>query len=299
MRLKRLLLRARNNDLLNMFSQDNIRDEQYINKNLFGSSISIFSEWVYKADMQYASYDRMVAVFTKPISLSSRGNSRLFASDIIYAKTKENQAIVNVSTWEEVDQLDLFKGPVNRIKIFFVIYDNMIKFAVEDIYQSIPQSVLFEMMKSIIERCFLNSLTAEDGHTISVYNPDDFEILIDYSEEDFEGIFNSSKRKKKVVFGIDTQNEADELINSGQLVYSLKADSILHNVFAFARARAIQDGIVRYTIKCEDENGKTASIESVGNDILLDTWQTMPRISISDNATDEDLHNELFNFLGN
>lgn len=282
-----------------MFSPVNIRDEQYVNKNLFGGNISIFSEWVYEADMQYASYDRMVAVFTRPINLSSRGNSRLFASDVIYAKTKENQAIVNVSTWEEVDQLDLFKGPVSRIKIFFVVYDNMVKFAVEDIYQSIPQNVLYEMMKSIIERCFLNSLTAEDGHAISVYNPDDFEILIDYSEEDFEVIFNLSKRKKKIVFGIDTQNEADELINSGQLVYSLRADSILQRVFAFARARATQDGIVRYTIKCEDENGKTASIESVENDILLDTWQAVPRISISDNATGEDLHNELFNFLGN
>lgn len=295
LKLNRYLLRTLNSDLTNVFSEANINDENFTEKTLFNESLKVYNGEPYQDNTPYASYDSLISTFTKPELIYTRSNKKLFLCNILYAKTKNEQSIVNVETWDETSHLDIFNGPANRLKVYFIFYDNIIKYAVQYQYQSIPNKALYFMLRQIADKTLLSDLE-QTGYTIDIFDPDDVELCIDYSPKDFEETFNSSRKRKKLIFSIDTQNEADDIINSGKLEYSLKPYSSFENILQIARVKVGADGLVRYIIKCEDSDGKTASIESLGNDIITNEWQERPRIDIDNNNFDKTL-DCLFEFL--
>ncbi len=299
MYLDRYILRTTNQDLLDVFSSNNVVDTMFDDKELFGETKKLYSENPLSYNFDYASYHYLVATFTKPVLLGIFQNRELYYYNFIYAKTKDNQAIVDVNTWEELEQLDMFKGPVSNLRIYFILYDNMIKFAVESQYQALPKNVIYDLIKLSISKLFLNTIEIEDGRVLDIYNSEDFDIGIDYNQTDFENIYNNSNRNKKIVFYVDTQNEADEFINSGKLEYSLKPNSILEHTIEIARLKMGSDNFIRYVVKCEDIDGKTASINAIGNDIHTDEWTQPARTFVDNEDIENGNYRQLVDFLGN
>jgi len=268
----RYILRTTDNELENVFDETNINLGLYSPKRLFNEPKELYNQAPYSQQFNYSSYRYLKATFTKPSFIRNFEDTKLFSFEFIYAKTKDDQSVVDVNTWDELEQLDMFKGVVHRLNVYILLYDNMIKFAVQSEHQSLPQTVIYDLIKMVIEKNFLNDVELENDEFLDIDNVRHFQLGMDYNQTDFENVFNESGRSKKIVFHVDTQVEVDEFINSGKLEYSLKPNSILEHTIELARLKMGTDNFVRYVIKCEDSYGKTASIDAVGNDIFTNEW---------------------------
>jgi len=290
----RYVLRTKNNDLMDIFDSKNIKNKMFKKKALFGATQEVYNDKPLSYNFDYAAYHHLSSTFTKPRLLSTINNYQLYSYNFIYAKTKDNQAIVDTKTWEELEQLDIFKGPANNLKIYFILYDNMIKFSVESQYQALPRTAICDLIKLSIDKCFLNTVKLEEGRELSIYNKDDFEIGLDYSQADFKKIYNDSKKNKKIIFHIDTQKEFDEDINSSKIEYSFKSTSMLEKAIEIAKLKFNSGNIARYVIKCEDSDGKTASITNALN---LSDWEQPARKRIDQKDIEDDDYKQLKDFL--
>ena len=92
---------------------------------------------------------------------------------------------------------------------------------------------------------------------------------MDFNEIDFEQLFNNSTRSRKIVCYVDTLDLDGETLNKGQLSYTIKASASYQNVIGAASRKIGTNGIARYVIKCEDENGHTASL---ANNAAANSW---------------------------
>ena len=88
---------------------------------------------------------------------------------------------------------------------------------------------------------------------------------MDFRTTDYEQIFNSSTKSKQVVLYMDSNTEAGEIINSGKILYSIKTESDFSNILTFANTKLRGRGIARYVIKCEDSEGRIATLKNNAN----------------------------------
>ncbi|WP_121627791.1 hypothetical protein [Poseidonibacter antarcticus] len=289
MYFERYLLRTRDNEMEGVFSSDNIDNELYTQKTISNEDLDIYNQAPLEYDLDYASYQYIIATYTKPILIDERENRKLFKFKIIYAKTSDNQAIVNVTNWNELNQLNNEEGPAYTLNVFCVLYDNMIKFGFEYQYHALPNAIIYKLLRNIVQEAFLNIDVLDN-----VFNSDDFEFGMDFNTTDYEEVFDTSTRSKQIVLYMDSNTEGGEIINSGRTLYSIKIDSAFANVLEFAQNRIRGRGIARYVIKCEDSNGRIATLENNAN---TNSWEQPARREIEIQSAN--YVTELFDFLRN
>ncbi|XOB62148.1 hypothetical protein ACMC56_16395 [Campylobacterota bacterium DY0563] len=270
----------------NIFNID-INEDLYETVEIDGNNFS-FSRNHLRYTFENTSYENLIVIYTKPeVIYTTRESRQLFRMKFAYVKTKEDQLIVNVQDWNVVNHLNEYQGLIDFIEIFLIPYDNMMKIAVEYKYHSISPSVL----NDVIEQVFINNFI-EFGINFS----EDLEIVKDYFNTDFEETFNRSRKNKKIIFYIDTVNNGTETVNSAKIEYSIKADITFQNAFDYLRANR-QDNILRYSIKCEDEDAKTASIDGINEDLRTSEWVKAARTNVDISTIDENTLNTLSHFL--
>ncbi len=247
-----------------------------------------FTQHHYTYQFANASYENLIAIFTKPEVLHTTGDDReLYHTKIAYVKTKENQVIVNTQNWDVVNHLNEYQGLIDFIDIYIIPYDNMAKIAIEYKYHALPQTVLFEIIKYIFVNGFI-------GFGISF--EEDLDIVKDYFQTDFEATFNSSRRNKKIIVYMDTVNNGTEVINSAKIEYSVKANISLENTMNYLHTQ-YQDNTIRYSIKCEDEDNKTALITAEELRTNASEWETPARTTIDTLQIDTSVFTSLSHFL--
>jgi len=247
-----------------------------------------FTKHHYTYQFTNASYENLIAIFTKPEVLYTTDEDRyLYHTKIAYVKTKENQVIVNTQNWDVVNHLDEYQGLIDFIDIYIIPYDNMAKIAVEYKYHSLPPTILFEIIKYIFVNGFLR---------FGINFGEDLDIVKDYFLTDFEETFNESRRNKKIIVYMDTVNNGDEVINSAKTEYSVKADITLENTLNYLHTQ-YQDNTIRYSIKCEDEDNKTALITAEELSTGTDEWKTPARTTINTSQIDTSVFSALSHFM--
>ena len=95
---------------------------------------------------------------------------------------------------------------------------------------------------------------------------------------------------------MDTVNNGSEVINSAKTEYSVKADISLENTINFVHAK-YQDNTVRYSIKCEDEDNKTALITAEELSSGTNEWEAPARTTINTSQIDASVFSSLAHFL--
>ncbi len=275
-----------NNDIQNNTFDIQISDNSFRQVNINNENFDISTE-LHKYNFSNAAFEKLILTYTKPTIIYNITdiNRPMYKVRLIYTKTKEGQTIVDIQDWSTIGSLNGHQGLVNFVDIFIIPYDNVAKIATEYRYHSISNQILYEVIREIFDRYFLRRNIQRA----------DFEIVMDFSQTDFEEIFNNSRKNKKIVFHIDTVNNGTEIINSGKIEYSIKADTIFQNAFNWLCVR-LNDNIQRYSIKCEDANNKTASIDGNSEDLMTNEWSTPARIEI--NAQDNTLYTQIASFLG-
>lgn len=289
MYFERYLLRTTDNDLDEVFDESNINNTLYTSKTISDETLDIYNEEPLKYDAEYASFQHIIATYTKPSLIGTSERFKLFKFKILYAKTSDNQAIVRVSDWDQVDNLTSSEGPAYTLNVFCVLYGNSIKFAFEYQYHALPSIVVYKLLKNITQDCFLNTEILEDVH-----NSEDFELCMDINETDYEEIFDSSNRSKQIVLYMDSNTERGEVINSGKILLSVKTSSSFQSTLTVANNKLRGRGIARYVIKCQDSDGRIATLQNNDN---TNNWQQPARTEIELESTS--YKTELFTFLRN
>lgn len=252
-------------NLTNIFDI-NIEDGLFETINIENSSYEMFIHQT-SHSIDNASFDNLIVIFTKPEIIYNNGRD-LYKLKIAYVKTKNDQLIVNVQDWNVVNHLNEFQGLIDFVNLYIMPYDNIAKIAVEYKYHSIPNSILYQTIQKILINGFIR---------FGINYEEDLDLVQDYLQSDFESTFNHSRRNKKIVVHLDTINNNTETINSAKIEYSIKSDITFENTFNYLRSH-LQDNIQRYSIKCEDENSKTASIDGYGEDLRTSEWSKPARI---------------------
>lgn len=279
----KLRANANHQQLFDINFEDELFEEVTIESDTFK-----FTKHHYRYEFRNTSYENLIAIFTKPELLYTNNESReLYHTKIAYVKTKENQLIVDTQNWDVVNHLDQYQGLIDFIDVYIMPYDNIAKIAIEYKYHSVPQATLLEIIKYIFVNGFL-------GFGISFQ--EDLEIVKDYFQTDFEETFNESRRNKKIIVYMDTINNGSEIINSAKTEYSIKADITLENTIGYLHSR-YHDNIIRYSIKCEDKDSKTASIDGAGVDLRTSEWETPARKNIDTSELNTNTFVSICHFL--
>lgn len=247
----------------------NFQDEQFENINIDNISYEIFKNH-FTYEFNNATFENLIVIFTKPTIVYNINHRDLYKLKIAYVKTKNNQTIVNVQNWDVVNHLNEYQGLIDFLDIYIIPYDNTAKIAVEYKYNSIAPSILYQMIQNIMINGFIR---------FGINYNEDLELVKDYLQTDFEETFNSSRKNKKIILYMDTINNGTETINSAKIEYSVKADVSFQNAFDYLTA-ITTDNILRYSIKCEDEDAKTASIDGENEDLITSEWSKPARIHI-------------------
>ena len=287
MLFERYAFKYRENDnIQNNVFDIQISDDDFIQININNENFNIFTE-LHEYNFYNAAFEKLILTYTKPTIVYNipATNRLIYKIRLIYTKTKEGQTIVDLQDWSTIGNLNRHQGLVDFVDIFIIPYDNMAKIATEYKYHSISKQILYGVIHEIFDRYFLR-------HNIQ---RDDFEIVMDFSQTDFEEIFNNSRKNKKIVFHMDMVNNGAEIINSGKIEYSIKADTTFDNAFGWLRG-IFNDNIQRYSIKCEDMNNKTASIDGYSDDLTTNEWSAPARIEIGTQNNDA-LYGQLAHFL--
>lgn len=258
----------RNTNIHNIFDI-NFQDEQFENINIDNISYEIFRNH-FTYEFNNATFENLIVIFTKPTIVHNINHRDLYKLKIAYVKTKNNQTIVNVQNWDVVNHLNEYQGLIDFLDIYIIPYDNTAKIAVEYKYNSIAPSILYQMIQNIMINGFIR---------FGINYNEDLELVKDYLQTDFEETFNSSRKNKKIILYMDTINNGTETINSAKIEYSVKADVSFQNAFDYLTA-ITTDNILRYSIKCEDEDAKTASIDGENEDLITSEWSKPARIHI-------------------
>lgn len=276
----------KNVNITNIFDI-NIDDDLFEDVDIEGNVFKFSSNYsTYNFDN--ASYENLIVIYTKPEIIHRTSEDRdMFRIKLAYVKTKSDQLIVNVQDWNVVNHLNQYQGLIDFIEVFLIPYDNVMKIAVEYKYHSLSPTVLFETIKKV----FINNFIS-----FGVNFKEDLEIVKDYFNTDFEETFNNSRKNKKIVLYLDTINNGIETINSAKIEYSIKADITFENAFHYLKANT-QDNILRYSIKCEDEDAKTASIEGIDEDLRTTDWVKAARINVDISDLNVLILNSIEHFL--
>jgi len=264
----------------------NIDDEQFESINIENTTFEMFRNH-FTHEFNNASFENLIVIFTKPTIIHTNTDGRsLYKMKIAYVKTKNDQLIVNVQDWNVVNHLNQYQGLIDFIDIYIMPYDNTAKIAVEYKYHSISPTVLYETIQQILINGFIG---------FGINYDEDLNLVKDYLQTDFESTFNNSRKNKKIVLYLDTINNGSETINSAKMEYSVKADVTFENAFNYLTSLT-QDNIQRYSIKCEDEDAKTASIDGFNEDLRTDEWSKPARMHI-DFDSDIQVYNSIAHFL--
>lgn len=227
-----------------------------------------------------ASFENLILFYTKPTLENIDDNGRrTFHFKLAYVKTKSEQLIVNTQNLNIVNELDEYQGLIDFLDIYFVVYDNVAKIAFQYKHaSSVTQKVIKGAIKKVFTRHFLLDTVNFDNH---------LEFIKDYFQTDFENTFNASRKNKKIILFLDTINNGIQTINSIKKEYSIKADVTFEQAFDLLREN-LTDNILRYSIKCEDDLSKTASIDGRSEDLRTNEWEK---------AATEEIDMESTNFL--
>lgn len=284
---ERYMIRANNRCPVENITRVNINDEVFQTYTIDGYEYEFFTNPI-EHEFQNASFDNLITLFTKPQLVFQENGLDLYKTKLAYVKTKDGQLIVNVNDMNIVNHLDRYQGLLDFIDVFFLVYSDKIKFSVQYKYQSISQSVLFIALRNIINNGFLREQIDQERH---------LELLRDYLATDFEATFNASRKNKKLTLYLDTINNGIESVNSIKYEYSLKANITFENAFSYVQEN-MNDNVLRYTIKCEDDFQKTATIEGTSENLFTEDWTKPARITIStDNLNNLGLLTHVHNFL--
>lgn len=263
----------------------NFQDEQFENINIDNISYEIFRNH-FTYEFNNATFENLIVIFTKPTIVHNINNRDLYKLKIAYVKTKNNQTIVNVQNWDVVNHLNEYQGLIDFLDIYIIPYDNTAKIAVEYKYNSIAPSILYQMIQNIMINGFIR---------FGINYNEDLELVKDYLQTDFEETFNSSRKNKKIILYMDTINNGTETINSAKIEYSVKADVSFQNAFDYLTS-ITRDNIQRYSIKCEDEDAKTASIDGENEDLRTNEWSKPARTHINSENINQ-IYASIANFL--
>lgn len=263
----------------------NFQDEQFENINIDNISYEIFRNH-FTYEFNNATFENLIVIFTKPTIVHNINNRDLYKLKIAYVKTKNNQTIVNVQNWDVVNHLNEYQGLIDFLDIYILPYDNTAKIAVEYKYNSIAPSILYQMIQNIMINGFIR---------FGINYNEDLELVKDYLQTDFEETFNSSRKNKKIILYMDTINNGTETINSAKIEYSVKADVSFQNAFDYLTS-ITRDNIQRYSIKCEDEDAKTASIDGENEDLRTNEWSKPARTHINSENINQ-IYASIANFL--
>ena len=274
----------RNTNIHNIFDI-NFQDEQFENINIDNISYEIFRNH-FTYEFNNATFENLIVIFTKPTIVQNINHRDLYKLKIAYVKTKNNQTIVNVQNWDVVNHLNEYQGLIDFLDIYIIPYDNTAKIAVEYKYNSIAPSILYQMIQNIMINGFIR---------FGINYNEDLELVKDYLQTDFEETFNSSRKNKKIILYMDTINNGTETINSAKIEYSVRADVTFQNAFNYLTS-ITRDNIQRYSIKCEDEDSKTASIDGENEDLRTSEWSKPARTHI-DSENINQIYASIANFL--
>lgn len=263
----------------------NFQDEQFENINIDNISYEIFRNH-FTYEFNNATFENLIVIFTKPTIVHNINNRDLYKLKIAYVKTKNKQTIVNVQNWDVVNHLNEYQGLIDFLDIYILPYDNTAKIAVEYKYNSIAPSILYQMIQNIMINGFIR---------FGINYNEDLELVKDYLQTDFEETFNSSRKNKKIILYMDTINNGTETINSAKIEYSVKADVSFQNAFDYLTS-ITRDNIQRYSIKCEDEDAKTASIDGENEDLRTNEWSKPARTHINSENINQ-IYASIANFL--
>ncbi|WP_152060259.1 hypothetical protein [Aliarcobacter butzleri] len=288
MYFERYLLRTLNNNLTDVFSGDNIDNSLYTDKIISDNTIAIYNQAPLNYDIDYASFQHIIATYSKPILLNTIQNRELYEFQIIYAKTNDNQAIVDVTNWDQLSELNSSEGLAYTLRVFCIIYDNSIKFAFEYQYHALPNVIVYKLLKNIVQEAFLNINVLTDVH-----NYNDFELVMDFNTMDYEVLFDNATKGKQLILHMDENTERGEIINSEKILISITGRTSLSSTLAVAKSRLQGRGRARYVIKCEDSDGRIATLH---NEIGIESWNQPARIEIDLSGN---FQNTLFTFLKN
>ncbi|MCT7521859.1 hypothetical protein N5T57_02785 [Aliarcobacter cryaerophilus] len=274
----------KNNNIHNIFDI-NFQNEKFEDITIDNISYQIFRNH-FTYEFNNATFENLIVIFTKPTIIHNINDRDLYKLKIAYVKTKNNQTIVNVQNWDVVNHLDQYQGLIDFIDIYIMPYDNTAKIAIEYKYNSIAPSVMFQMIQNIMINGFI---------CFGINYDEDLELVKDYLQTDFEETFNSSRKNKKIILYMDTINNGTETINSAKIEYSVKSDITFENAFNYLTSN-YSDNIQRYSIKCEDEDFKTASIDGESEDLRTNEWSKPARIHINYEDTNN-IYASVANFL--
>ncbi len=289
MLFERYVVRVQENQNHTNIFDINFQNEHFENVTIENINYN-FSTRHYHYEFDNASFENLIVIFTKSeLVYQTMENRELYRCKIAYVKTSEDQLIVNTQDWNVVNHLNEYQGSIDFLDVFILPYDNMAKIAVQYKYHSISQSVLYQIVKQIMVYGFIRFGIDFDA---------DLEIVKDYFQTDFEDTFNQSRRNKKIIFYMDTINNGVEIINSTKIEYSVKADVSFENAFNYLKAHST-DNILRYSIKCEDEDTKTASIDGYNEDLKTNEWEKAARINIDMSEPSINIHQSMGQFLRN
>lgn len=287
MLFERYVVRVQENQNHTNIFEINFEDEHFENVIIENVNYN-FSTRHHHFEFDNASFENLIVIFTKSeLVYQTIDHRELYRCKIAYVKTSEDQVIVNTQDWNVVNHLNEYQGTIDFLDVFILPYDNMAKIAVQYKYHSISQNVLYQIVKQIMVYGFIG---------FGIDFDEDLEIVKDYFLTDFEDTFNQSRKNKKIIFYMDTINNGVEIINSAKIEYSVKADVSFENTFNYLRANTT-DNIVRYSIKCEDEDMKTASIDGYNQDLRTNEWEKAARINIDVSEPSININQSMSHFL--
>lgn len=269
MLLERYALKLRSNVNYASIFNININEEEFSNISIDGTAFEIKNNY-FTYEFNNSSFENLIVIYTKPVIISDTAERNLYKLKLGYVKTKNSQLIVNVQNWDVVNHLNQYQGLIDFIDIYIIPYDNIAKIAVEYKYNSISLKVLYEIIQNILISNFID--------TNIDYNQN-LELVKDYFQTDFENTFNNSRKNKKIILYLDTVNNGSETINSAKTEFSVKSDITFENAFSYLTT-VTTDNVLRYSIKCEDEDSKTASIDGYTEDLRTNEWSKPARIQI-------------------
>lgn len=229
---------------------------------------------------------QIVAFFGQPYigHTCQKAQKTMYGIDIVYLKTQENQEIFDCDQCKIMETLNKNQGILETLDIFFLPYDDFIRVAIEHKHRAVGKNNLKQIVLKIIETFFL-----ADNLKIQ-----DFQCIQSYTEGEFKKIFDNSNRNKKIVFYSDVVDENGmEILNSIKHEVSLKHyTKIDGRLKQLVKMKFSSYKAVRYVLKCEDLESKTASFEGDLEDFDdSQEWTHPARILIQNNTID------LFSFL--
>lgn len=261
-------------------------EEEY--KNIQQNNIKLFKSHL-EYSVPYSKTDKIIAFLTKIEKIVTNQEPFLYKTQIAYIKLQEHQDIFDMKRMEIIDKLDEYQGVIDFLEVFICPYDDYIKFAVEYKFHSINKEFLAQIIHYLVKTFFLNENINYDTN---------FEFGKDYTTEDFNQIFNKSRKNKKLIFYIDTiDTNGGAILNSIKQEYSIKGNTMLEKLkelgHIIGKLAKITETPIRYVIKCEDADAKTASHKGYTTadetkafqEGIINTheWIHPARISISDN----------------